>query len=93
MSKSRRSQRRRTGYWLVAEYTPDTLNREVILHEPLMAMIPRTSVGAKAGRRLDCELAEEPFVFSIRMGRPYDDILGLMRGTCRRPSRRRLARQ
>lgn len=60
---------------------PDTLNREVILHEPLMAMIPREHRLAQKPVVSLTELAEEPFVFfdpHVGTGL-YDDILGLMR--------------
>ncbi|EBG1400348.1 LysR family transcriptional regulator [Salmonella enterica subsp. enterica serovar Stanley] len=60
---------------------PDTLNREVILHEPLMAMIPREHRLAQKPVVSLTELAEEPFVFfDSHVGTGlYDDILGLMR--------------
>ncbi|WET38816.1 LysR family transcriptional regulator [Citrobacter enshiensis] len=60
---------------------PDTLNREVILHEPLMAMIPREHRLAQKPVVTLVELAKEPFVFfdpHVGTGL-YDDILGLMR--------------
>lgn len=60
---------------------PDTLNREVILHEPLMAMIPREHHLAQKPVVTLVELAKEPFVFfdpHVGTGL-YDDILGLMR--------------
>ncbi|QRG77255.1 LysR family transcriptional regulator [Citrobacter sp. R56] len=60
---------------------PDTLNREVILHEPLMAMIPREHRLAQKPMVTLVELAKEPFVFfdpHVGTGL-YDDILGLMR--------------
>ncbi|WP_348253781.1 LysR substrate-binding domain-containing protein, partial [Salmonella enterica] len=56
-------------------------NREVILHEPLMAMIPRAHRLAQKPVVSLTELAEEPFVFfdpHVRTGL-YDDLLGLMR--------------
>lgn len=60
---------------------PDTLAWEVILQEPLMAMIPRDHpLAAKPSVTL-AELAQEPFVFfdpHVGTGL-YDDILGLMR--------------
>ncbi|MDA8480664.1 LysR family transcriptional regulator [Citrobacter sp. Awk 4] len=60
---------------------PDTLNREVILHEPLMAMIPREHRLAQKPVVTLVEMAKEPFVFfdpHVGTGL-YDDILGLMR--------------
>ncbi|ECP3268667.1 LysR family transcriptional regulator, partial [Salmonella enterica subsp. arizonae serovar [1],13,23:g,z51:-] len=60
---------------------PDTLNHEVILHEPLMAMIPREHRLAQKPVVSLTELAKEPFVFfdpHVGTGL-YDDILGLMR--------------
>ena len=48
---------------------PETLEREIILHEPLMAMIPRAH-----------PLAQKPVVTLAHVGTGlYDDILGLMR--------------
>ncbi len=60
---------------------PDTLAWEVILREPLLAMIHRNHpLAAKPGVSLE-ELAREPFVFfdpHVGTGL-YDDILGLLR--------------
>jgi len=60
---------------------PDTLAWEVILREPLLAMIHRNHpLAAKPGVTLE-ELAREPFVFfdpHVGTGL-YDDILGLLR--------------
>lgn len=60
---------------------PDTLAWEVILREPLLAMIHRDHpLAAKPGVSLE-ELAREPFVFfdpHVGTGL-YDDILGLLR--------------
>ena len=42
---------------------PDTLEREIILHEPLMAMIPRAHPLAQKPVVTLAELANEPFVF------------------------------
>lgn len=60
---------------------PDTLAWEVILREPLLAMIHRDHpLAAKPGVSL-VELAREPFVFfdpHVGTGL-YDDILGLLR--------------
>lgn len=60
---------------------PDTLAWQVILREPLLAMIHRDHpLAAKAGVSL-AELAREPFVFfdpHVGTGL-YDDILGLLR--------------
>lgn len=60
---------------------PDTLAWQMILREPLLAMIHRDHpLAAKAGVSL-AELAREPFVFfdpHVGTGL-YDDILGLMR--------------
>ncbi len=48
---------------------PDTLNREVILHEPLYGHDPaRTSAGAKLVVSLRDELAEEPSSFDPHVG-------------------------
>ncbi|WP_336220423.1 LysR family transcriptional regulator [Citrobacter amalonaticus] len=60
---------------------PDVLCHEVILHEPLMAMIPRAHPLAQKPVVTLAELAKEPFVFfdpHVGTGL-YDDILGLMR--------------
>jgi DNA-binding transcriptional LysR family regulator len=60
---------------------PETLEREIILHEPLMAMIPRAHPLAQKPVVTLAELANEPFVFfdpHVGTGL-YDDILGLMR--------------
>lgn len=60
---------------------PDALCHEVILHEPLMAMIPRAHPLAQKTVVTLAELAKEPFVFfdpHVGTGL-YDDILGLMR--------------
>lgn len=60
---------------------PDTLAWEVILREPLLAMIHRNHpLAAQPGVSLE-ELAREPFVFfdpHVGTGL-YDDILGLLR--------------
>ncbi|ECG8588843.1 LysR family transcriptional regulator [Salmonella enterica subsp. salamae] len=60
---------------------PDSLNYNVILHEPLMAMIPCEHPLAQKPVVTLAELAKEPFVFfdpHVGTGL-YDDILGLMR--------------
>lgn len=60
---------------------PDALCHEVIVHEPLMAMIPRVHPLAQKPVVTLAELAKEPFVFfdpHVGTGL-YDDILGLMR--------------
>lgn len=60
---------------------PDTLAWEVILREPLMAMIPRDHPLAAKPVVTLTELAAEPFVFfdpQVGTGL-YDDILGLLR--------------
>ncbi|WP_312947271.1 LysR family transcriptional regulator [Superficieibacter sp.] len=60
---------------------PDTLNAQVILHEPLLAMIHRDHPLAQQAAVSLAELAQEPFVFfdpHVGTGL-YDDILGLMR--------------
>lgn len=60
---------------------PETLNHAVIVHEPLLAVIPRDHLLAKKPRVTLTELAQEPFVFfdpHVGTGL-YDDILGLMR--------------
>lgn len=62
-------------------HLPDTLAWEVILREPLLAMIPRDHPLASLASVSLAELAEEPFVFfdpHVGTGL-YDDILGLMR--------------
>ena len=60
---------------------PDTLAWEVILREPLMAMIPRDHPLAAQPSVTLAELAQEPFVFFDPHDGTglYDDILGLMR--------------
>ena len=60
---------------------PDTLAWQVILREPLMAMIPRDHPLAAQHSVTLAELAKEPFVFfDPKVGTGlYDDILGLMR--------------
>ncbi|POT57441.1 LysR family transcriptional regulator [Citrobacter amalonaticus] len=60
---------------------PDTLAWEVVLHEPLMAMIPREHPLAQKPVVTLAELVKEPFVFfdpHVGTGL-YDEILGLMR--------------
>jgi len=60
---------------------PETLAWEVILREPLLAMIPRTHPLATRTAVSLHELAQEPFVFfdpHVGTGL-YDDILSLMR--------------
>jgi DNA-binding transcriptional LysR family regulator len=60
---------------------PDTLEWQVILREPLMAMIPHDHPLASCPAVTLSELAKEPFVFfdpQVGTGL-YDDILGLMR--------------
>ncbi|AST79861.1 TPA: LysR family transcriptional regulator [Citrobacter freundii] len=60
---------------------PESLHHEVILHEPLMAMIPRMYPLAQKPVVTLAELAKEPFVFfdpHVGTGL-YDDILGMMR--------------
>jgi DNA-binding transcriptional LysR family regulator len=60
---------------------PDSLAWEVILREPLMAMIPHDHPLASRPAVSLAELAKEPFVFfdpQVGTGL-YDDILGLMR--------------
>ena len=60
---------------------PESLHHEVILHEPLMAMIPRMYPLAQKPIVTLAELAKEPFVFfdpHVGTGL-YDDILGMMR--------------
>lgn len=60
---------------------PESLHHEVILHEPLMAMIPRVYPLAQKPVVTLAELAREPFVFfdpHVGTGL-YDDILGMMR--------------
>lgn len=44
---------------------PETLEHAVIVHEPLMAMIARSSTANNPSVTL-AELAKEPFVFLIR---------------------------
>ena len=60
---------------------PDTLDKQVILREPLLAMIPRDNpLAAKKAVTL-AELVAEPLVFfdpHVGTGL-YDDILGLLR--------------
>ncbi|WP_448885574.1 LysR family transcriptional regulator [Citrobacter telavivensis] len=60
---------------------PESLHHAVILHEPLMAMIPRVYPLAQKPVVTLAELAKEPFVFfdpHVGTGL-YDDILGMMR--------------
>jgi DNA-binding transcriptional LysR family regulator len=60
---------------------PDSLEWQVILREPLMAMIPHDHPLASRPTVSLAELAKEPFVFfdpQVGTGL-YDDILGLMR--------------
>lgn len=60
---------------------PESLHYEVILHEPLMAMIPRVYPLSQKPVVTLAELAKEPFVFfdpHVGTGL-YDDILGMMR--------------
>ena len=60
---------------------PESLHHEVILHEPLMAMIPRVYPLAQKPVVTLAELAREPFVFfdpHVGTGL-YDAILGMMR--------------
>ncbi|MNS42795.1 Hca operon transcriptional activator [compost metagenome] len=62
-------------------HLPDTLAWEVILREPLLAMIPRDHPLAELDSVTLAQLAQEPFVFfdpHVGTGL-YDDILGLMR--------------
>lgn len=62
-------------------HLPDTLAWEVILREPLLAMIPRDHPLAELDSVTLALLAQEPFVFfdpHVGTGL-YDDILGLMR--------------
>lgn len=62
-------------------HLPDTLAWEVILREPLLAMIPRDHPLAALDSVTLAQLAQEPFVFfdpHVGTGL-YDDILGLMR--------------
>jgi DNA-binding transcriptional LysR family regulator len=62
-------------------HLPDTLSWEVILREPLLAMIPRDHPLAELDSVTLAQLAQEPFVFfdpHVGTGL-YDDILGLMR--------------
>lgn len=59
---------------------PETLDHAVIVHEPLMAMIPHDHPLANKSNVTLAELAKEPFVFDPHVGTGlYDDILGLMR--------------
>lgn len=46
---------------------PETLDHAVIVHEPLMAMIPHDHPLANKSIVTLAELAKEPFVFSILM--------------------------
>lgn len=60
---------------------PDTLAWQMILREPLLALIPRDHPLAQRASVSLAELAREPFVFfdpHVGTGL-YDDILGLMR--------------
>lgn len=60
---------------------PDTLDWQVILREPLLAMIHRDNPLAQKSAVSLIELGQEPFVFfdpHVGTGL-YDDILGLMR--------------
>ncbi|WP_312686166.1 LysR family transcriptional regulator [Kosakonia sp.] len=60
---------------------PETLAWQVILREPLLAMIPRDHLLATRAAVSLVELAREPFVFfdpHVGTGL-YDDIIGLMR--------------
>ena len=60
---------------------PETLSWQVILREPLMAMIPHDHPLASHPVVTLAELAQEPFVFfdpQVGTGL-YDDILGMMR--------------
>lgn len=60
---------------------PDTLERQVILHEPLLAMVPRDHPLAQRASVTLAELVLEPLVFfdpHVGTGL-YDDILGLLR--------------
>ncbi|ASV55327.1 MULTISPECIES: LysR family transcriptional regulator [Lelliottia] len=62
-------------------HLPDTLAWEVILREPLLAMIPRDHPLSSQASVTLSELAQQPFVFfdpHVGTGL-YDDILGLMR--------------
>ncbi len=45
---------------------PETLEHAVIVHEPLMAMIPHDHPPANNPNVTLAELAKEPFVFLIR---------------------------
>lgn len=60
---------------------PETLTWQVILREPLLAMVHRDHPLASQPQVSLCELAAEPFVFfDPRVGTGlYDDILGLLR--------------
>ncbi|MGU3522891.1 LysR family transcriptional regulator [Enterobacteriaceae bacterium C23F] len=60
---------------------PDTLDRQVILREPLLAMVPRDHRLAQRDAVTLAELVQEPMVFfdpHVGTGL-YDDILGLLR--------------
>ncbi|MRS15966.1 LysR family transcriptional regulator [Enterobacteriaceae bacterium RIT691] len=60
---------------------PDSLERQVILHEPLLAMIPGDNPLAQQRSVTLAELVAEPLVFfdpHVGTGL-YDDILGLLR--------------
>lgn len=60
---------------------PDTLDWQVILREPLLAMVPRDHRLAQCDAVTLAELVKEPLVFfDPRVGTGlYDDILGLLR--------------
>lgn len=60
---------------------PDTLDWQVILREPLLAMVPRDHRLAQCDAVTLAELVQEPLVFfDPRVGTGlYDDILGLLR--------------
>ncbi|MEW5562762.1 LysR family transcriptional regulator [Enterobacter asburiae] len=60
---------------------PDTLDWQVILREPLLAMVPRDHRLAQCDAVTLTELVQEPLVFfDPRVGTGlYDDILGLLR--------------
>ncbi|ENU3976095.1 LysR substrate-binding domain-containing protein [Escherichia coli] len=65
----------------IAPLIEGTLEHAVIVHEPLMAMIPHDHPLANNPNVTLAELAKEPFVFfdpHVGTGL-YDDILGLMR--------------
>ncbi|MGL4725042.1 MAG: LysR family transcriptional regulator [Scandinavium sp.] len=62
-------------------HLPDTLEHQVILHEPLLAMVPRDHPLAQRESVTLAELVLEPLVFfdpHVGTGL-YDDILGLLR--------------